>query len=212
MDILLNNLHNFLTGFTDEISIQFFARFLVNSVSTFVLIRYIYYPNNKNISYFFTFFLMGVTIFLIASILDSITLEFGFAIGLFAIFSIIRFKTLNIELKEMTYLFMIIGTSIINSMIDSPISNAFILFIGNLSILGAAYFMEWYTPKRKYQKKPLMFTPSDLSIIEDDQLLIEEVKTIIGIDVVKVEVTKVNANKKELSVWIYYAVNNKLKK
>ena len=204
MLLLIEPLQNFFAAFNEEIFIHFFIRLFINVVSTFILIRFIYYPNNSNAEYLFAFFMMGMTIFLIASILDSVSIKFGFALGLFAVFAIIRFRTTVIGLKEMTYLFMVVGISIINAMMESSLNNATSLFVANVTILLAAIFMEWYKPKRTLIKKSLTFKPSGLHILNNNKLLLYEVQKVTSIDVFKVELIKVNASKKDIEVWIYY--------
>ena len=76
-----------------------------------IIVRYIYYPITKNKDYLFTYFLISLTVFLLCILLDSVKIELAFALGLFAIFGIIRYRTDPIPIKEMTYLFLVIGVS-----------------------------------------------------------------------------------------------------
>ena len=198
----------FLTAFSNEAAIYFLSRMAINTVSIFILIRFIFYPNNGNRDLLITYFLIGIMVFLISSILDNVSLEFGFALGLFAIFGIIRFRTSVMAYKEMTYLFMVIGLSIINALIDSELNNAFSLFIGNISVLVAAAFMEWYKPKKLILKKTLVFKPSDLSVLNNNKQLIDEIKKATKIDVFKVDIQKVNATKKEVELTMFYVLKN----
>ena len=66
--------------------------------------------------FFFAFFLMGIMIFFIGSILNAVFLEIGMAVGLFAIFTILRLRTTNVSVKDMAYMFTVIGISVINSL------------------------------------------------------------------------------------------------
>lgn len=209
MDLLINEFKNISTVLNDQLFFQFVIRLLIQIISTFILVRFIYYPNNKNANFLFVFLLMGITVFLIASILDSVIMEIGFAIGLFAIFGIIRFKTLSVEIKDMTYLFMVIGIAIINAVVESPISSVFVILVGNFTILGLAFFMEKYKPRKKYYKKKFSFTPSDYNVINDKEHLLEEIKQRFKIDIVNVELINVNAVKKEISVWIYFEMKQR---
>ena len=87
-----------------------------------IIVRYIYYPVTKNKDYLFTYFLISLTVFLLCVLLDSVKLELGFALGLFAIFGIIRYRTDPIPIKEMTYLFLVIGISVVNALANKKIS------------------------------------------------------------------------------------------
>lgn len=195
--------------FSETSWLDFLIRLLVNMVSTFILIRFIYYPNNHRLKYIFTFFLMGLMIFLVTSILVQIDIHFGFALGLFAIFSIIRFRSPPIDMKEMTYLFMVIGISIINALVNFKSNTWYGLIVANFIVLSTAFFMEIYKPKSYVIKRMLIFTPSDFSILNNKDLLMEEIRNNTGIEVLKVEINKINRKKKQISVWIFFNDNNK---
>ena len=90
-----------------------------------------YYPNTKNKDYLFTYLLISLTVFVLCVLLDDVKLQLGFALGLFAIFGIIRYRTDPIPIKEMTYLFLVIGVSVVNALSNKKISHAELLF-GNL--------------------------------------------------------------------------------
>ncbi|WP_163322613.1 DUF4956 domain-containing protein [Draconibacterium mangrovi] len=187
---------------------EFLIRLAINIVSIFFLIRVVYYPKNSRIKYLFTFFLMGMMIFLIASILDRVSLDMGFALGLFAIFGIIRYRSPSIDLKEMTYLFLVIGVSIINALLEFNMQTLFGLILANLLINVSALLMEYYKPRAYALKRALVFTPSDFSVLNDNQSLLEEIRQNTGIDVLRVELDKINKTKNEVTVWIYFHENN----
>lgn len=193
-DIILHN----------EVISEFWLRLLSNVISLFIIIRLIYYPNNYRVKYLFVFSLMGLMIFLIASILDQVRLELGFALGLFAVFAIIRFRSPQIDLKELTYLFVIIGTAIINAMVEFKVETWFGLFVANFIIIGATLLVEIYKPKNYVEKKMLTFQPSNYILLNNKELLRKEIIRITGIQVEKVEIDKINHAKHEVSVWIYF--------
>ena len=185
-----------------EPRLDFILRLVVNIVSTFVLIRFIYYPNNSRVKYLFTFFLMGMMIFLIASILDKVSLDMGLALGLFAIFGIVRYRSPSIDLKEMTYLFLIIGTSIINALVEFNVAAWFGLLMSNFIILSSATIMEVYKPKNYVLKRALVFTPSSYAVLNNNEDLLNEIREKTGINVLKVEITKINEAKNEVFIQI----------
>jgi len=189
--------------------IDFLIRLVGNMISTFVLIRFIYYPNNHRVKFIFTFYMMGLMIFLISSILDQIEIEFGFALGLFAIFAIIRFRSPPIDLKELSYLFLVIGMSVINALVEFKSNNGYGLLIANFIVLSTAFFMELYKPRTYVIKRLLVFRPTDFSILNNNDLLMEEIRKQTGIEVLKVEINKINPKKKQVSVWVFFNDNNK---
>lgn len=191
-----------------EASYDFFLRLLINIISTFVLIRYIYYPKNSRVSYLFTFFLMGMMIFLIASILDQVKLDMGFALGLFAIFGIVRFRSPSIDLKEMTYLFLIIGVSIINALVEFNVAEWIGLFVANTIIIASTAIMENYKPRNHIMKRMMVISPTDYTVLNNNKRLLQEVKELTGIDILKIDIIKINKVKNEISVWIYFDGHN----
>jgi len=207
--ILLSNIFTeFFVGVDHARLVDFLIRLAFNLVSIFILIRFIYYPNNGQVENLFTFFMMAAIIFLVASSLSQVKMEFGFAMGLFAIFSVIRFRTPPVDPKEMTYLFTAIGISVINALVEYKMSDWHALLITNLIILLLAFGMEKYKPRKIVLKKSLTFIASGLHILNSNKLLLEEIKTKTNIDVFKVEIIKISESKNEVTVWIYFKPSN----
>ncbi|TNF39855.1 MAG: DUF4956 domain-containing protein [Bacteroidetes bacterium] len=204
MIILANFLTDFFAGADHERLVDFFTRLIISCSTVFILIRFIYYPNNGQHEILFTYFLTGLIVFLVASSLDRVEMEFGFALGLFAIFSIIRFRTPPLDVKEMTYLFASIGISAINALVDFKMADWQGLIISNLIILIAAFTMEKYRPRKVVLKKLLTFTASGLHVLNNNQLLKEEIKSKTNLNIFKVEIIKISESKNEVTVWIYF--------
>jgi hypothetical protein len=208
MILLANFIADFFSGVDVALMVEFFTRLFLSSATIFILVRFIYYPNNGNIEYLFTLFLTGLIVFLIASILDSVKMEFGFAMGLFAIFSIIRFRTTNIELKDMAYLFTTVGISVINALVEYKMEDWHGLLISNFIILLAAFIMEKYRPRKTVLKKSMTFIASGLHILNSKKLLLEEIRSKTKIDVFKAEIIKISEAKNEVTVWIYFRLSD----
>lgn len=191
----------------NEISIAvlggFLIRFTINMVVLIILIRYIFYPKNGQKELIFTYLIMGMAIFLIGSLLDRVGIDMGFALGLFAVFSIIRFRTPPIEVKELSYLFLVVGISLVNSLVGKMSYDLTVALIISVIALVGTYFIESYTPKKIISKNQLTYVVSDLGIINDNKQLLEEIRDFTKIDIFKVEIKKINASKKELNLWIY---------
>jgi len=86
-------------------------RFILNTVILWITVRYLYYPRTYRRDYVFTYLMLGVVVFFMCFLLANVKLQLGFALGLFAVFGIIRYRTNPIPIKEMTYLFFIIAIS-----------------------------------------------------------------------------------------------------
>ena len=127
--------------FDPEDFLKLIVKTVFNLIIITVIIRYIYNPVTKNKDYLFTYFLISMTVFLLCVLLDSVKLQLGFALGLFAIFGIIRYRTDPIAIKEMTYLFLVIGISVVNALSNKKISYAELVF-ANLMIVFVTYGME----------------------------------------------------------------------
>ena len=100
------------------------VRLAVNMTVLTILIRYLYYPKTQRKDYLFTYYLIGTITFFLCFGLKKLDIDTGMGLGLFAIFGIIRYRTDAIEIKEMTYLFLIIGISVVNSLASNQISIA----------------------------------------------------------------------------------------
>jgi hypothetical protein len=185
-------------------AIDFWIRLIFNLVTIFILIRFIYYPNNGQKELIFTFIIIGIVAFLIASVLNRSKIDFAMAIGMFAVFSIIRYRTPPFEVKEMSYLFAVIGISVINALVESKNIEWIAFVIADIILVGSAFVLEKYTPRINLEKKPLTLTVADIGIITDKLRLIEEVKKQTNLNVFRVEVSKINAIKKEVTVWVYF--------
>ena len=204
MILLTNIITDFFAG-ADPVKItEFFIRLFFSCSTVFILIRFIYYPNNGQSEYLFTYFIAGLIVFLVSSSLDRVELNLGFALGLFAIFSIIRFRTPPVDIKEMTYLFTSVGISAINALVNFKTSDWHGLLISNLIILIAAFVMENYRPRKSVLKKMLTFTVSELQVLNSKKLLLDEIKSKTNINVFKVEIIKISETKNEVTVWIYF--------
>src|SRR5665811_1085421 len=121
--------------------IELVLRFALNMAVILVLVRWLYYSSTKRKDYLFTYILISSLIFLLCYLLASVKLQIGFALGLFAIFGIIRYRTSSIPIKEMTYLFLIIGVSVINALASKKTSFTEILFT-NAVIVFITYALE----------------------------------------------------------------------
>ncbi|MFT4523568.1 MAG: hypothetical protein ACI8ZN_002523, partial [Bacteroidia bacterium] len=122
-------------------------RFALNMFFLSLIIRYLYFNTTRRKDYLFTYFMIGIMVFFLCFTLKKYELDLGMALGLFAIFGIIRYRTNSIDIKEMTYLFVVIGISVINSLANQKMSYA--------EIVGAntAIFLALFIIERKWLVK-----------------------------------------------------------
>ena len=169
----------------------------------FVLVRVIYYPIAKRKDFLFTYFLFSISIFLMCFLLESVKLEMGFALGLFAVFGIIRYRTDAIPIKEMTYLFIIIGMSVMNALINKKISLLELSF-ANMVIIATTYGLEKVWLLRHESQKIVIY--ENIELIQQGRRpeLIADLQQRTGIKVNRVEVGKIDFLRDTVMLKIYF--------
>ena len=111
----LNDFMSLITGDTYRL-LDLVFRLLVNTVFTVIIARFFYFPKSRSIDFFFTYVLVGFGIFMLIHLMGDAKLKTGIAMGLFAIFCIMRYRTESVPIREMTYLFLVISLAAINGL------------------------------------------------------------------------------------------------
>lgn len=190
--LLLADIEVFGSEFFDK---KDFFELLVKAVFNFLIIgyivRYLYYPATKNKDYLFTYLLISVTVFFLCFLLENVKLELGFALGLFAIFGIIRYRTDPIPIKEMTYLFIVIGVSVINALANKKISHSELLFT-NFIIIAVTYGLEKIWLLKHETRKTITYEKIELILPSRKQELLDDLKLRTGLNITRVEVRRLD--------------------
>ena len=131
---------------------ELLLRLLLNTFVVYLITHKVYLKNNKNYQFYFGYNNISIVTFLMCFLLSSVKLELGFALGLFALFTIIRFRTGTIPIKEMTYLFVVIGVAVINALANKKVSYFELLF-ANFAIIFFVNYFENISPRTKPEKK-----------------------------------------------------------
>jgi len=202
MDILLNS-PELSTEMLGGSFIDMMLRFGLNLLATIFVIIFVYFKATGKRSYVFTYILISTTIFFLCFLLGSIDLQLGFALGLFAIFGIIRYRTDTIPIREMTYLFLVITLSVINALASREVSISAILFT-NLSLMVTTWVMEKVWMKRHLARRSLIFDRIDLIHPTKKKELINNILERTGIVVVKFKVGQIDLSKKSVRLTIFY--------
>ena len=192
-------------------------KFIINLVFLFLLIRLVYYRYSKKRNYVFSLFLMGILIFILGSMLPIVFYtdmgKLGMAIGLFAIFTILRFRTQNLSVKDMAYFFTIITISAINSFkwVNFPALGVFIL---NIIIILSAFILEMLlvrkakktkkASKEKFSTHPIVYDNMEMLKLQNKEELIKNISEITGLDVKKVKIKKVDYKDRVAIIDIFY--------
>lgn len=184
--------------------IELILRFGLNISVILILVRWLYYSTAKRKDFLFAYVMISSIVFMICYLLESVKLQLGFALGLFAIFGILRYRTNAMPIKEMTYLFLVIGISVINALTDTSSSLADILFT-NLVILFIAWGFEKVWLLKHESTKTVLYGNTELAKPEKRDQLIAELQERTGIQNIKrVEIGKLNLLKNTFSVTIFY--------
>jgi hypothetical protein len=182
------------------------GRFTLNMIVILILVRWLYYSSTRRKDYLFTYILISSVIFLLCYLLASVKLQIGFALGLFAIFGIIRYRTSSIPIKEMTYLFLIIGVSIINSLADTKTSVADVLFT-NFVIIAITFCMEKIWLQKNELSKIVNYEKIELIKPENIHFLIKDLEERTGIKKInRVEIGKIDFLRDTCRLQIFYNV------
>jgi hypothetical protein len=182
-------------------------RFFINLVVLFIIIRLIYYRYSKKDVYLFSFFMMGIMIFLIVSILETVRIQMGMALGLFAIFSILRFRTIGYSVKEMTYIFTIIGVSVINSQAHllPPIVGMVSI---NAMIILTLFILESYLHKKFLTSFMIIYNKPELLNPDLSQDLLRDLSLHTGQKIEKAKIRKFDIAKGTAEIEVYYRDKN----
>lgn len=182
-------------------------RFVINFVFLTLIIRFIYYPFTKRKDYVFTYYLISAVVFFICFTLNKYELDIGMALGLFAIFGIIRYRTSTIPIKEMTYLFVVIGVSVINSLANKNMSYAEILGANALIIL-ILILIERYWALKQEESKSIVYENIENIKPENHQLLKQDLENRTGLTINKITIGDVDFLKDTAKVTIFYYSGN----
>jgi hypothetical protein len=182
---------------------ELMLRFGINLTVILLLVRWLYYSSTKRKDYLFTYILISSVVFLLCYLLESVSLQIGFALGLFAIFGIIRYRTNPMPIREMTYLFLVIGISVINAL-TSGTGMAGILF-ANVAIVFITFSLEKVWLLKHISSKAIIYEKINLIVPEKYDELIADLRERTGIrDIKKVEIGPVNFLKDTCRMIIYY--------
>jgi hypothetical protein len=179
-------------------------RFTFNMCVILILVRWLYYSNAKRKDYLFTYILISSVIFLLCFLLESVKLQIGFALGLFAIFGIIRYRTDSMPIKEMTYLFLVIGISVINALTSENTTIADLLFTNGV-LIGITYGLEKIWLMKHEASKIITYEKINLIRPENYEELLEDLRIRTGISSInRAEVGKIDFLKDVCILTIFY--------
>jgi hypothetical protein len=177
------------------------VRFVINIVFLFILIRVIYFRYTKKERLLFAFFILGIVTFFVACLLRSVYVEMTMAVGLFTIFSILRFRTTNVSMKDMTYIFTTIAVSVISTLILNRFPEGILII--NAIIILAVYILEEFQVKNQYESYLIIYENLELLKPDKKQKLLKDLSELSGKEVLKIKIIRINYRRKIARLEIY---------
>ena len=178
-------------------------KFGINFIFLIIIVRLIYYRVKDDKDYVFTYIMFNILTFFICFLLRKVPMQMGFALGLFAVFGILRYRTEAIPIRQMTYLFIVIGISMINALSNKSISIFEVLFTNGLIAL-ITYLRDRLWFQTIEEKKNIIYEKIELIKPEKKQELIKDLKERTGLPIHEVKVDKIDFLKDTAAVTIYY--------
>lgn len=199
-----------LTGIdaVQKLSLKLLARLVIDLLSAFILIRFVYFKIYKRSDLFFTFFIFNIVIFLICFLLNKVDLSMGAAFGLFAVFSMLRYRTEDISIKDMTYIFLLIAIGLINAVAKIKGANDAYEFIFiaviDLIIILLAYLLESKIIFKKEAVQQIVYDNIELIKEGNKTALLEDLKNRTGLNIHRISIGKIDYLKDATQIKVYY--------
>lgn len=178
-------------------------KFGINFIFLILIVRLIYYRVKDDKDYVFTYIMFNILTFFICFLLRKVPMEMGFALGLFAVFGILRYRTEAIPIRQMTYLFIVIGISMINALSNKSVSIFEVLFTNGLITL-ITYLIDRLWFQTIEEKKNIVYEKIELIKPKNKQELIKDLKERTGLPIHEVKVDKIDFLRDTAAVTIYY--------
>ena len=185
----------------NKLSGKFFMRLFIDSIAVFILVRFIYYPRYKKNEMFFTFFIFNLIIFLITFLLNKVELSMGAAFGLFAVFSMLRYRTEGISSKDMTYLFLTIALGLICAVTKGSWDELGLL---SLILLGVTYFLESGIFLKRESSRKILYENIQMIQSPDQAALIEDLQKRTGLKIHRLSIERVDFLRDVVYILVYY--------
>lgn len=188
--------------FDDDIY-KLLLRFAVDLFFVIVLVQWVYFRIHRNKDYLFTYYMINVLVFFICFTLKKLDLDLGMALGLFAIFGVLRYRTDPIPIKEMTYLFMVIGVAVINALSNSKSSYTEMAFT-NLAIVSLTMLLEQLATFQPEMRERVLYERIELVKPGRHAELLEDLENRTGLRISRIELGKINFLQDTVSIDVFY--------
>ncbi len=184
-------------------SVNLLFRLGINLLVSFVLIHYIYYPKRQDKEYYFTFVVLNTLVFFVCHLLSEVKFELGFAFGIFALFSILRYRTTTLPVVEMSYLFAVIAIGLVNAMSNKKVSYFELLFT-NAFITGVIYVLDVVWMSKQVAFQTVVYEKIENIKPENREQLITDLAKRTGLNITRVEVGQINFINDSARIKLFY--------
>jgi len=185
----------------DKLNDKFFLRLLIDVIAMVVLVRLVYFPIYKKKDFFFTFFMFNIVIFILTYLLNKVDISMGAAFGMFAVFSLLRYRTENISAKDMTYLFISIALGLITSVSKGTY---FEISLINIIVIGFVFALDGNLLLRNELVQFIQYEHIENIRPENQAVLLEDLKKRTGLNIHKISITRVDFLRDTAVIKIYY--------
>lgn len=185
----------------DKLSSKFFIRLGIDLLSVLILIRFIYFPLYRSRENVFTFFIFNIIIFLITFLLNKVEMSMGAAFGLFAVFSMLRYRTEDISTKDMTYMFLVIALGLIMAVSKGNWDE---LSLISFIIILITYLLESNVLFKKEVTKIIMYENIELIKPEKRTELIADIENRMGVKINHISIGKIDFLRDAAQIHVFY--------
>lgn len=185
----------------DKLSSKFFIRLGIDLLSVLILIRFIYFPLYRSRENVFTFFIFNIIIFLITFLLNKVEMSMGAAFGLFAVFSMLRYRTEDISTKDMTYMFLVIALGLIMAVSKGNWDE---LSLISFIIILITYLLESNVLFKKEVTKIIMYENIELIKPERRAELIADIENRMGVKINHISIGKIDFLRDAAQIHVFY--------
>ncbi|WP_119066294.1 DUF4956 domain-containing protein [Aggregatilinea lenta] len=183
--------------------VEILANFAINFAIVFVIVRLIYYPQQRDKHYVFTFFVFNTIVFFVMGLLNNSDISVGVGFGLFAIFSILRYRTDTIPIREMTYLFVLIALPVLNSILLGGEGYAEFA-VANLATIGVLFVLEKGWGFEYEIRKTITYERIDMIRPENWPQLKADLEERTGLPIKRIEIGRLNFLRDTAQINVYY--------
>lgn len=185
----------------NQLSPKFFLRLGIDLLAVTILVRIIYFKTYQKSEQFFTFFTFNITIFLITNLLNHVEMSMGAAFGLFAVFSMLRYRTESISTRDMTYLFLVIAIGLLTAVSKGSWDELLAL---NGIILVMTALLESNSILKKEYSQTIQYDCIELIHTDKKRDLLNDLSLRTGLKIHRVEINTIDFVKKSTRMTIYY--------